>query len=99
MANEGIDGVQELVQKRGHPVHMHNDFCKAWKTEHENCAGCESELGCRMVVHVMAVMMIPMRHQAANFEDFQRMQNRIQELMQMCLDAKTADELREVPTV
>ena len=92
------DSMQELVSARGDKVSIHTQECILWKLEHSNCFGCPSELGCGKVVHLMLLMMLPMMYKPSNFEDFQKMQQRITELQDRVLQAQTADELKEIPT-
>ncbi len=97
--NDIGDEYQKLVEELGHPVHMHTPLCDSWKEEHGKCFGCESELGCSLISHLMLIAMIPMSYSPKSFEDHQRMSQRMQELQKLALAAKTADELRKVPTV
>lgn len=89
--------MQELVISQGDEVAIHEPPCVLWKSEHENCVGCHYELGCGKVVHLMLVMMTPMMYQPKDYDDFVKMDNRIQELMAKTLEAKTPDELHKVP--
>lgn len=89
--------LEKLVRSGGDEVAIKEPPCVLWKAEHENCKGCQYELGCGKVVHLMLVSMIPMMYEPRDYEDFAKMENRVQELMDMTLKAKTPDELQAVP--
>jgi hypothetical protein len=93
-----FDGYAELVRK-DHPVHMDTDFCKAWKAQHGNCFGCESEVGCAKAVAYMGIAMLPIIYTPKTFEDFQKVHRRIEELHDLIDEANTPDEVRAVPWV
>ena len=41
--------VVDEVKKFGKPVSMNSKYCEMHLASHENCVGCESEAGCKMV--------------------------------------------------
>lgn len=45
--------VKDEVRKAGFPVHMNSEYCHQWRATHENCEGCESSEGCKMVAEVL----------------------------------------------
>jgi hypothetical protein len=89
--------MEDLVTKNGDEVGIHSSYCVEWKLNHESCKGCKYQLGCGKAVHLMGVMLLPMMYEPKNFEDYSKMQNRIQELIEMTLNAKTVEELKGVP--
>ncbi len=95
--SDTTDNMIELVRSLGDAVAIHEPPCVLWKADHENCVGCEYELGCGKVVHLMLVMMMPMQYTPSGFDDYQKMQERIDDLMARAMEAKTIDELKAVP--
>lgn len=93
------DVIKDLVELSGTPVGMNEPMCIIWKFDHENCKGCPSELGCCKCVKLKYVLFMPLLYHPQNFEDFQKMHTRMQELHQMILDAKSVEEVEEIPMV
>lgn len=96
--NKISEGMAKLVRERGDKVSIHTEECVIWGLEHPNCVGCSSELGCGKVVKMLLVMMLPMIYESKNFEDFQKMQQRIEKLQEKILHARSIKELKGVPT-
>ncbi len=90
--------IQKLVESNGDKVGIHGADCVVWKLNHNNCFGCEYELGCGKLVHLMLVLMLPMVYKPNSYDDFVRMGTRIEELNKLTLDAKTVGELKAVPS-
>lgn len=88
---------QEKVRANGDEVAIHTEKCVLWGLEHPDCVGCSSILGCCKAVNLILRMMIPLMYQPKSFDDFVRMEKRIQELNDRILNAKTLDELKAVP--
>ena len=89
--------MRELVRKQGDEVALNEPPCVLWKADHENCGGCQYEMGCGKAVRLMGIMLLPMVYTPTSFADHQAMSNRIQELMDMTLKATTPDELQLIP--
>lgn len=51
------DEVQKLVEAKGYAVLRNTKYCELFRSTHDNCAGCESEEGCKAVAEVMIIMM------------------------------------------
>jgi len=49
MGNQ-MDDIQKLVELNGDKVNQGTAECKEWKSSHENCFGCQYELGCTKTV-------------------------------------------------
>ena len=47
--------VKELVEKK-YPLHMGTAYCNKWCETHQNCIGCESEIGCKKANEIVEVM-------------------------------------------
>ena len=93
------DDWAELVRHHGDKVSISTQECVTWKLEHPNCFGCPSELGCAKTVKLMLAMMLPLVYEPKDFEDFQKVQQRVMELQEKILYAKDKEELDRVPTV
>ena len=93
------DHFHEVVRETGTPIHMGTAFCDSWKESHENCRGCESEMGCNKAVKLMLITLTPMSYQPSSFQDFQTMQRRISELTKQILEAKSMEELELIPNI
>ncbi len=91
------EDMQKLVRANGDEVAINEPPCVLWKSDHDNCEGCQYELGCGKTVRMLLLMMMPMTYTPKNFADHQAMNNRIQELSDMILKAKTFEELLTVP--
>lgn len=89
--------IQDMVRSNGDEVALSEPPCILWKAEHENCVGCQYELGCNKVVRIMLVMLIPLAYTPTSFADHQAMTNRIVELTDLTMKAKTVKELELVP--
>lgn len=92
------ESTQDLVRTGGDKVEIHTATCVFWLAEHKNCKGCPSELGCAKSVRLMAVMMLPLLFNAGNYDDFQKMQNRISELSDKILKSISVKELLDIPS-
>ena len=53
MASKISQDVRTLVELKGNVVGMDSEKCNQWRKEHENCFGCQFELGCSKLVGVM----------------------------------------------
>ncbi len=93
------ENVQDMVRSQGAEVAINEPPCVLWRANHENCDGCKYELGCGKTVHILLLMMTPMMYEPASFSDHQAMQNRIIELTDMTMEAKTVGDLKLVPHI
>ena len=50
-----FDGYKDILEKKGFRVAINTEFCKIYKTTHENCFGCESEDGCHRYVKIIGI--------------------------------------------
>jgi len=94
--NDIIEDFQKLVRSQGEQVLIHTQTCIEWKLEHENCAGCPSELGCAKAVAMVGVSMSSMFYEPKSFEDYERMNASIQAKLDKLLKAKTAEEIQSI---
>jgi len=95
--SEMADVMQKMVETVDE-VALHTAECVTWTVEHGNCKGCRTQLGCSKVVHLMGIQMIPLTYHPKDYDDFARMNTRIQELITMCMEAKTPEEVKAIPT-
>jgi len=91
--------LEELVEKSGYKVGIHSGYCVEWNLTHKNCTGCEYYLGCGKLVRLKAICLGSLLYEPRSYDDFVKMANRQQELMELTLKAKTAEELGKVPTL
>ena len=82
-----MDFVRELVALNGDKVQQGTQECKEWGTKHKNCSGCQSELGCSKMVQIGLIIL------ASNENNG----DKIQELIDKSLTAKTANDLKTIP--
>ena len=87
---------QELVRGHGDEVDIHTGVCVTWKLEHENCAGCPSQLGCAKAVAMLGVAMAPMMYEPKDYDDYEKMHQSIQEKLDRLLTAKSIQEVHAV---
>lgn len=97
--SETMDMLKEIVILNGDEIGMGEPPCVLWKADHDNCVGCPYELGCGKQVHLGLAMMSRLAHTPTSFDDFQKMENRIQELQDRVLKAKTLKELKAIPHI
>ena len=90
------DSYQELVRSKGDEVLIHTQTCVEWKMEHKNCKGCRSSLGCCKSISLMLIAMTPMMYKPNSFEDYERMNQSVEDKMDRILEAKTDDEVKAV---
>lgn len=57
---ETQDYIKELVVRQGDDIGMNEPVCVIWKSDHKNCFGCPSELGCSKMVSLHLIEMQPM---------------------------------------
>jgi len=88
-----IEDYQDLVRKQGDRVDIHTELCVLWKIEHENCEGCESELGCSKAVNMLGVSVSTMSYEPKDYADFEAMQSSIQRKLDAILNARTTKEV------
>ena len=96
MGSEMSDLFQVMVREHGDQVLIHTKVCVEWKAEHENCKGCISELGCAKAVGMLGVSITPMMYTPKDYEDFERMQQSIQNKLDAMLASKTIEELHKI---
>ncbi len=41
---------RKLIRGKGNSIGMNSLDCKQWMTSHENCSGCQHEMGCSQLV-------------------------------------------------
>ena len=92
------DEMTKLVISKGDAVAIHEPPCVLWKVDHDNCEGCQYELGCSKVVRLLLVITTPLIYTPKDYDDFVKMEERIQELMDKVLKAKTPAELKALPS-
>jgi len=92
-----IDLVKEIVEANGDSIGMNQPVCVIHKADHENCSGCPSELGCSKLVRLKGLYLTPFLYTPSSFQDFQDMQNRIEDLADKILKSKTPEELKTLP--
>ena len=93
-----MEEMQNLVERGGDAIGLHTGDCILWKFSHPNCIGCKYELSCDKLVRIMRIIMIPLVYEPKGYKDFTKMNNRIQELLQKTLKAKSLEELHKIPT-
>ena len=91
-----MDLFKELVVKNGDDVGMKEPVCVLWKSEHDNCFGCSSELGCSKMVAIMGVQMTPMMYQPKDYNDYETMQTSMRHKIQDIIEAKTPKEIKKI---
>ena len=47
--------VKGMVTEKGFRVYMDTYYCKFWLNNHKDCAGCESERGCKKVSNIIDI--------------------------------------------
>jgi len=95
--SETMERFKSIVIDNGDEVAIKEPPCILWKADHKNCKGCQYELGCGKYVALLLVVMMPQVYTPTCFEDFQKMETRIEELQDRILKAKTPDELKTIP--
>ena len=95
--SELSESIQGLVEQRGDKVGIHTPQCFIWGTEHENCVGCEFEMGCSKLTSIMLVMVGASNYPPNDYDGFVRQQNHIKELTDKILKAKTRKQLEALP--
>ena len=76
------NAIKDLVEMNGDKVGFHTPDCKVFKESHENCAGCQYELGCSKQVRLMLTTFTPSKQA---------------DLIDAILAAKTVDEIKAIP--
>ena len=90
-----IKDIQELVELNGDKIGIHSADCVLWKIDHENCKGCQYELGCAKSVKMLLLVMNP--YEPRGYTDYAKIQERIAELTDRTMAAKTIKELQSIP--
>ena len=91
---KATDLYRELVEQLGDKVGFETPTCYLYKKEHDNCAGCECEVGCIKTVELMAVSLKASIYQPKDFDDFEKMEQSIHRKQKAIIDAKTIEELK-----
>ena len=91
------DMMKEIVILNGDSVEMGEPTCVLWKADHPNCRGCPSGLGCRKVVMLGLVLLSSSAYTPTSYDDFVKMTDRISGLHKRIIEAKTEEELEEIP--
>lgn len=95
--SEMSKAIIEMVEREGTQVGFDGAECVIWRLGHENCVGCGYELGCAKVTRTMLLMTIPAMYEAKSYTDFAEMIERIRELQQRVIEAKSMKELERIP--
>ena len=85
--SEMLDSIGELVELGGDKIKMHKPECDEWHLTHENCLKCPFELGCSKQVSIGLTVMASNEYNS----------DKIQEIIDKMLSAKTVKELKAIP--
>jgi len=98
MANILEESALQILKSQGIMPEPHGgQVCVIHKMEHENCAGCSSEMACGKLVRLMLVLLLPASYPHRDFEEWQKMEARVQELLSQVMEAKTPEDLKAIP--
>lgn len=89
------EGLRKTVEEK-HLVAIKTAHCREWKTNHSNCNGCLSELGCAIYVGLKMIPLIYGMYRPTSIADFEAQSQLIQEKMKNIMGAKTPDEARAI---
>ncbi len=93
MSTKESDLIKNMVMSNGDDIGMQEPICLLWKSEHKNCFGCPSELGCSKMTSIMLVEIQPM-------VDMELGRNTDYDLIALAIDiimeAKTVKEIRKI---
>lgn len=90
------DMFQEMVREHGDSVEVGTVACTLWKADHENCEGCEHELGCSKAVAMLGISLTPMMYQPKSYEDYENMHKSIQRKLDAILKATTVEDVKDI---
>jgi hypothetical protein len=92
-------GIIKGIEEQGFKCNKDTPECVIYLNEHPDthCEGCPTEMACRKYVRMELTMLLPMMYTPKDFNDFQVMNNRVVELLKMIMEAKTIDELMNIP--
>lgn len=93
---KGLEMFKEMVEETGAKVGVESDECTLHKTTHENCKGCQYELGCCKHSALGILSLAGARYQAKDFDDSIAALHRVSDLMSEILKAKTTDDVRTI---
>lgn len=93
------DVVKEMVSAVGDKVDMGTAKCDSWRMDHPNCHGCPSELGCCKTARLMGIILTPLVYHPKDYQDFQKMNDRIGDLIEKVIKAKTMKELEKLEKI
>ncbi len=82
-----LGSIGKLVELNGDKIKMHKPECIEWNSAHKNCQGCPFELGCYKQLSIGLTIMASNEHNG----------DRIQEIIEKMLSAKTVKELKAIP--
>jgi hypothetical protein len=60
---------QKIVEDAGYPVLIHTEYCRSYKATHDNCFGCESEIGCKKACEVGMLFLQRANYNEKSFSD------------------------------
>ena len=81
-----LDSVKTLVEGNGDKVRNGKAECFEWKKTHENCKGCQFELGCLKHVSIGLALMASDEYNS----------DKIQETVDEMMDAKTVKAVKTI---
>ncbi len=82
---------RDLVRDHGFPAHMQTEYCKWFKSKHNNCVGCESENGCLRTTSIILVMMEAAKAQPKSAKEAQELTSKIAKTIDKLLNPKTTE--------
>lgn len=87
------DVVKKMVEDAGFKVGIDSDECTLYRTIHENCKGCNYELGCCKLNAIGLLQLVGVTYQSKDFDDFRASLKRTGELIAEVIKAQTVDEV------
>lgn len=91
--------VASLLAANDQQLMMEEPMCVLWRADHKDCIGCPSNLSCAKLIKLIGVLMAVSLYESKSFVDYQVQSKRMEELVKMCVDAKTFDELHKIPMI
>lgn len=90
------EDVVKRVKEHGDQVLVGTPHCEKWREEHGGSQGCQSELGCRKVEHILRALNVKRRYRPRSFNDFLEMEKWIKRAVDEILEAKNLKELNKI---
>jgi hypothetical protein len=88
-----VHAIEEVTKQ---PVMMDTQDCILRKLENKNCKGCNYELNCCKLIHIIMLTHQALTYKPENFFEHIKVQSTVSDMIDVIMEAKTIEEVEKV---